>query len=91
MFLRGWQAVHRMTPSSASRLTPAEVYLYRNEGYCLPAAPVTLWRRIVDARRADGSASNVVTPEFGPPPYMPCEPFTERPLADAWAVNALIS
>jgi hypothetical protein len=46
-----------------------------------------LWRRILEARRADGTEFLVVTPEFGPQPYMPCEPHTQRPLADAWTVN----
>jgi len=46
-----------------------------------------LWKRIIAARQADGTPFLVITPEFGPPPYMPCEPFTRRPLADAWDVN----
>lgn len=49
---------------------------------------MALWRRIVAARRAAGVEFLVVTPEFGPPGYMPCEPYTQRPLADAWDVNA---
>lgn len=62
-----------------------------------PAAPewqamtgkfMALWRRIVDARKCESAPFLVITPEFGPPPYMPVEPFTGRPLADAWAVNA---
>lgn len=48
---------------------------------------VALWRRMIEARRADGADYLTVTPEFGPPPYMPCEPHTGRPMADAWAVN----
>jgi sugar phosphate isomerase/epimerase len=46
-----------------------------------------LWHRILDARSAEGREWFVVTPEFGPPPYMPLEPFTARPLADTWDVN----
>lgn len=61
-----------------------------------PAAPewrptvekfITLWRRIIEARKRDAAPFLVITPEFGPPPYMPVEPFTLRPLADAWTVN----
>ena len=48
---------------------------------------VALWRRIVAARQADGADVLTITPEFGPPPYMPVEPHTQRPLADAWTVN----
>ncbi|MCC5869069.1 MAG: sugar phosphate isomerase/epimerase, partial [Gammaproteobacteria bacterium] len=29
------------------------------------------WQQIVDARAADGMDSLTITPEFGPPPYMP--------------------
>ncbi len=48
---------------------------------------VALWRRIIRAREEEGSPSLTITPEFGPPPYMPVEPHTGRPLADAWEVN----
>jgi hypothetical protein len=48
---------------------------------------VALWRRIIAARKADASPFLVITPEFGPPPYMPVEPFTRRPMADPWEVN----
>ncbi len=48
---------------------------------------VALWQRIIDARKSDGAEYLTITPEFGPPPYMPCEPHTGRPLADAWTVN----
>lgn len=48
---------------------------------------LSLWRRIVETRKAAGEEFLTVTPEFGPPPYMPVEPHTGRPLADAWDVN----
>lgn len=48
---------------------------------------VDLWQRIIDTRKADKAKYLTITPEFGPPPYMPCEPHTGRPLADAWEVN----
>ena len=47
----------------------------------------TWWRRIVDARRAEGRAFLTITPEFGPAPYMPTIPYENRPVADAWEVN----
>jgi hypothetical protein len=46
-----------------------------------------LWKRIVQLRRADGWDWLIVTPEFGPPQYMPTLPFTGQPVADAWTVN----
>jgi sugar phosphate isomerase/epimerase len=45
------------------------------------------WRRIADTRRAAGAAFLTITPEFGPPPYMPTHPATGQPLADAWELN----
>jgi len=48
---------------------------------------LALWRRIIDARRKSGTAWLTLTPEFGPPPYMPIEPYSQRPLADAWETN----
>jgi hypothetical protein len=38
-------------------------------------------------RRAEGREWFTLTPEFGPPEYMPCLPFTRQPVADAWEVN----
>jgi len=46
-----------------------------------------LWQRIVDCQKNAGADFLTITPEFGPPPYMPIEPHTLRPLADAWEVN----
>ena len=48
---------------------------------------VGFWKRIITARKEAGADFLTITPEFGPPPYMPTEPFTNRPLADAWEVN----
>ena len=48
---------------------------------------VALWQKIIDVRADRGDPWLTITPEFGPPPYMPCEPHTTRPLADAWTVN----
>jgi sugar phosphate isomerase/epimerase len=45
------------------------------------------WKRIVQARRAEGAALLTVTAEFGPPPYMPILPFTRKPVADQFEVN----
>jgi sugar phosphate isomerase/epimerase len=48
---------------------------------------VGLWRQILAARRAEGLDELIVTPEFGPAPYMPTLPFTAQSVADAWRVN----
>ncbi|WP_269541094.1 sugar phosphate isomerase/epimerase family protein [Cerasicoccus fimbriatus] len=48
---------------------------------------VELWKRILRARHMAGDAYITITPEFGPPPYMPVEPLSGRPIADAWEVN----
>lgn len=45
------------------------------------------WKLVVNERRAAGAAELTVTPEAGPPPYMPVLPFTGQPVADAWTVN----
>jgi sugar phosphate isomerase/epimerase len=45
------------------------------------------WRRILDRRKAEGTEEFFITPEAGPPPYMPTVPFTGKPVADAWEVN----
>lgn len=45
------------------------------------------WQRIVDCRRAAGSAVLTICPEFGPPDYMPTLPYTRQPLADLWEIN----
>jgi sugar phosphate isomerase/epimerase len=46
-----------------------------------------LWRRIVAARKKESRPFLTITPEFGPAPYMPLQPLTNEPVADAWEVN----
>ncbi|HEX3933269.1 MAG TPA: hypothetical protein VHW43_01230 [Puia sp.] len=45
------------------------------------------WDRIVEARRKKGAEMLTFTTEFGPPPYLPREPFTQRPVADQFEIN----
>ena len=52
------------------------------------ALHLELWRRIVAARAREGRPWLTLTPEFGPPPYMPLRPLENEPVADAWEVNA---
>jgi len=45
------------------------------------------WDEVVAQHKAQGKTSLSITPEFGPPDYMPTLPYTRQPLADQWQVN----
>ena len=45
------------------------------------------WWRAVAKRLASVDKTLTVTPEFGPPPYMPCSPYSGRPCASQWEIN----
>lgn len=45
------------------------------------------WDRIIAQRRAAGMPFATISPEFGPPAYLPTLPFTRQPVADQWAIN----
>jgi len=45
------------------------------------------WKAIVAHRIEKGSRVLTITPEAGPTPYMPLEPFSLKPLSDQWEVN----
>lgn len=45
-----------------------------------------IWKSIVDYHKDSGQQSTI-TPEFGPFPYMPQQPFTCEPLADQQTLN----
>lgn len=44
------------------------------------------WDKVVEMKKKKGDVLTVLT-EFGPPDYMPTEPYTRKPLSDQWAVN----
>lgn len=44
------------------------------------------WDKVVELKKMKGEVLTVLT-EFGPPDYMPTEPYTRKPLSDQWAVN----
>jgi sugar phosphate isomerase/epimerase len=44
------------------------------------------WDKVVELKKKNGDVLTVLT-EFGPPDYMPTEPYTRKPLADQWAIN----
>lgn len=48
------------------------------------------WFKIFDNAKARGDTSFPITTEFGPAPYMPLEPHTQRPLCDQWEANMYI-
>jgi hypothetical protein len=45
------------------------------------------WNKILEAQSTNGSKSMTITPEFGPVPYMPTLPYSQRPLSDQWQTN----
>ena len=45
------------------------------------------WDRVVEAKLKNGSRLLTVTPEFGPPGYMPTLPYTGQPVASQWDIN----
>jgi sugar phosphate isomerase/epimerase len=46
-----------------------------------------LWKRMAAVITESGFPAVTITPEAGPPGYMPVLPFTNMPVADAWTVN----
>ncbi|MGV3539768.1 MAG: sugar phosphate isomerase/epimerase family protein [Rufibacter sp.] len=50
-------------------------------------AHLAWWDKVVTAHTQKGSPYLTITPEFGPPNYMPTHPYTREPLADQWEVN----
>jgi len=51
---------------------------------------VDWWAEIVEFNRLSGKSKLTITPEFGPPPYMPTLPHSCKPLADQWTINYTI-
>src|SRR5690606_5713495 len=46
------------------------------------------WNKILAFQSANGAKLFTITPEFGPVPYMPALPYSLKPTADQWEVNA---
>ncbi len=51
---------------------------------------INLWKRIAENRKSQGAEYLTITPEFGPIPYVPTLPYTQKPLADVWEINVFI-
>lgn len=45
------------------------------------------WKEIIAIQKNKKNAICTITPEFGPFPYMPQEPFTKKPLSNQWEIN----
>lgn len=45
------------------------------------------WKKIIATQSVNATRSFTITPEFGPVPYMPTLPYSQKPLADQWQVN----
>jgi sugar phosphate isomerase/epimerase len=44
------------------------------------------WDKVVETKKKNGEVLTILT-EFGPPDYMPTEPYSRKPLSDQWALN----
>ena len=45
------------------------------------------WKEIIEYHNKRNCNQITITPEFGPFPYMPEEPFTKKPLSNQWGTN----
>ncbi|WP_430933206.1 sugar phosphate isomerase/epimerase family protein [Saccharicrinis sp. 156] len=45
------------------------------------------WQRIIDLAKERGEEVFYICPEFGPYPYMPRLPFTQKEVSDQWDIN----
>ena len=45
------------------------------------------WLKIISLKKEKNWKEFVITPEFGPAPYMPAMPFTLQPLSNQWEIN----
>jgi sugar phosphate isomerase/epimerase len=45
------------------------------------------WDKIIDLHKKKGTQIFTITPEFGPPSYMPVLPYTRQPVASQWDIN----
>jgi sugar phosphate isomerase/epimerase len=50
------------------------------------AAHERWWQLVWSAQRARGEVETTLTPEFGPPGYLPTLPFTRVPVSDLWGI-----
>lgn len=48
------------------------------------------WDGVVAAKMQRGDSLLTITPEFGPPDYMPTLPYTRQPLSSQWDINVFM-
>lgn len=48
------------------------------------------WQQIIDYKKSIGDTLFTISPEFGPDPYMPVQPFTKEPLSNQWDNNVFM-
>jgi hypothetical protein len=48
------------------------------------------WQQIIDYKKNKRIETFTISPEFGPEPYMPVEPFTQKPLSSQWDNNVFM-
>lgn len=48
---------------------------------------VRWWKKIIATQSIKGKPYLTLTPEFGPAPYMPVLPYSQKPLGDQWQIN----
>lgn len=49
---------------------------------------VEWWKKIIVSQEQSGNPDITITPEAGPKPYMPVLPYSQKPVADQWQINA---
>jgi hypothetical protein len=50
------------------------------------AAHERWWSMVWEAQEARGERATTLTPEWGPPPYLPTLPYSQQPVADIWEI-----
>ncbi|KAB1158056.1 sugar phosphate isomerase/epimerase family protein [Flavobacterium luteum] len=48
------------------------------------------WQQIITTRKVGGQSLFTISPEFGPIPYMPTLPYTQKPLSNQWDNNVFM-
>jgi hypothetical protein len=101
-----WMVVHERlinkTDPNLQKIMPSVSHIHARVGFAEgpqinnPAAPewenavnthLDIWEEII---RNSKEKVFTITTEFGPPPYLPTIPFTNKPIADQWEANIYI-
>lgn len=45
------------------------------------------WQQIIEYKKSQQKDTVTISPEFGPAPYLPVEPYTQKPLSNQWENN----